>query len=353
VRSTGAATVFTLALALAPAGPLTAQSTSALDWGVAHTTDASSFRSPGSSHAAFRGLLVLRAEVDLEAAIGLPGATVGVDHQTFHGASGSAWLDDVQGVSNIDAHRFSGLGELWLEQRLAAVRLKVGRVDANAEFVVSEHAGGFLNAAMGLTPTVFMAPTYPSPAPSVNAFVTAGGVTVGSGLYDVGYLFGIGEARLGWQRGGRAGRLVAGAWKHGPESDRSATSDFVHEDMGAPAPVDGAYVIVDQTLWADGARSLAAFGLWSGALCDGAEVDRHAAAGVVWHGVRSAGDALGVGFTRARLRGDREAVERVVEAYYTHPLGGWLTAQLDVQYIGGSWHGDGMVASTVRIQAEL
>lgn len=128
-----------------------------------------------------------------------------------------------QGLSSLDAHDFGGPGEFWLEWSAAhRVRVKAGRVDANAEFAASEAAAAFVNPSFGLSPALARLPSYPDPAPSLNLFLASGpGVPeVGAGLYRapgglwtaVGQLTGAvpGVAALRWSAGVASSLGVAG-----------------------------------------------------------------------------------------------------------------------------------------------
>jgi hypothetical protein len=99
-----------------------------------------------------------------------------------------------QGLSSLDAEDFGGPGEAWLEWSHGGgversgrwiARLKAGRVDANAEFANSEAAAPFGNPSFGLSPVLAVLPSYPAPAPSLNAFVRAwpSGPELGAGVY--------------------------------------------------------------------------------------------------------------------------------------------------------------------------
>lgn len=320
-----------------------------------HAADASSMaaRSPAGGATALRGLLALAAEVDLEAAAGIPGASLLVEHQTLWGEDGSALLGALQGFSSIDAEPFRGFAAARVEQSLLQDRLRwqAGRMDVNAEFAASENAGGFVNPAMGLTPTMSTAPTYPAPALAATLVVEpwrAWGA--GVGLYRAAgagqdpeetSAFLVAESRVGW---GDGGRLAVGGWRHaapGPAGDAGA---------GSPG---GWYAILDQVLWSSPRGAVvAAFTQVAGASVPGTPSTRHLSGGVVARGiVGTPGHELGLGATWLRP-GDHEAPagERIVEAYLLVPAGPWSAIQVDVQHLGGSlWTGSEAWVSTVRL----
>jgi hypothetical protein len=83
-------------------------------------------------------------------------------YSLFRGTNGSDIVGDVQGFSNIDAPRFSQWQEVLLQWQNETTLVRVGQLDANANFMSLDHASLFLNASFGLTPTAFVIPTYPN-----------------------------------------------------------------------------------------------------------------------------------------------------------------------------------------------
>jgi len=82
-------------------------------------------------------------------------------YSIFRGKNGSDVAQDVLGFSNIDAEHFSAWQEVNINWQNETTLILVGQLDANANFVSLEHAGQFINASFGLTPTAFPLPTYP------------------------------------------------------------------------------------------------------------------------------------------------------------------------------------------------
>src|ERR1700759_1868267 len=65
------------------------------------------------------------------------------------------------------------------------LRIKVGKVDAPTEFAAPAGGAGVLNSSFGYSPTLFLLPTYPDPAMSVNAFYyPAPWLSFSAGVYD-------------------------------------------------------------------------------------------------------------------------------------------------------------------------
>ncbi|RKY21107.1 MAG: hypothetical protein DRQ55_05500 [Planctomycetota bacterium] len=131
--------------------------------------------------------LDLSIRADLDRAADMPGATAYVSWYATGGGPLSARSGDLQVASNIEGPRRSILAELWFEQRLAddALRLKLGKLDANSEFATTQHGGEFLNSSFGFSPTVFALPSYPDPAyAALAAWRAVQGLQLKAGLFD-------------------------------------------------------------------------------------------------------------------------------------------------------------------------
>ncbi|NOT44020.1 MAG: hypothetical protein HOP14_05380 [Acidobacteria bacterium] len=308
-----------------------------------------------------RGLMDSSATVDLERLAGVPGATAFVQHQWKGGGDGSSALGIYQSFSNIDADDFQRVYEVWYEQRLSAdrVRIKVGQVDANSEFAAVDGAGDFINASMGFSPTVFLLPTYPYPAPSVNVFVSpTAHLSVGAGVYGSQSAaarwrqpFVIAQATGSWSLSeGRDGYLRLGTWQQ----------DQVVED-GPARPSAGHYVVAEQALWrlADGASHLRVFGQLgvTGAVTEGA--DRHLGGGLLWSGLGRfrPGDAVGFGATLARMGEAAEhpgVSELAMGPFVRMALAEWFVLTPDVQLVrhaGGDPDAGTRAVATLRLSA--
>jgi porin len=75
--------------------------------------------------------------------------------EAIHGHSlTDNYTGDLQVASNIDGGRHAYLRELWFRQRLGSVTLTAGLQDLNAEFLVTEGGGEFLNSSLGIPPVV-------------------------------------------------------------------------------------------------------------------------------------------------------------------------------------------------------
>ena len=186
----------------------------------------------------FRHLFIVDLTLDTEALLGLEGGTIFLEFYNHNGEDGSEDAGDFQAYSNINADGRSEIAEFWYEQILmdGKVRIKFCKVEANAEFAYVDNGREFINSSMGFSPAVFVLPTYPELAMSLNVFVypqdniylsfglfgsLQEGVLTGSRgpktFFDrPGDLFVIGEAGVTWGTGNGVlpGRLGYGAWGH-------------------------------------------------------------------------------------------------------------------------------------------
>ena len=143
----------------------------------------------------YAGLTDVIFTIDTEGAGWWKGGFFFIDLQNSRGGDISEVVGDIQGISNIVAPPGTRFSEYFIDQNFAdgRYRLKIGKQDANADFVVSEGGGEFINSSFGIIPTVPL-PTYPAPAlgvmggwsPSKVIHVKAGywdgSPTLGSGI---------------------------------------------------------------------------------------------------------------------------------------------------------------------------
>lgn len=332
----------------------------------------------------FRHLFTADLTLDMDTIAGIEGGTVFMQFLSVNAErGGSSDAGDIQVYSNIENDRsLSVLYELWYEQLWLSdrLRVKVGKVDANTEFNFVVAAGDFTNSSAGFSPTIFVFPSYPDPAMSVNVFLDiydAQGrtVTLGYGFYDGAAgvdgvptgsrgpstffesehsddHFHIGEAALAWGGWGgwHDGRLAVGGWWHTGEFET-----FAGEAAGGTG---GAYLVVEQRIYApqggDDPAGLYLFGQYGWADETVSEVGQHVAGGVVARGLCAArpGDSAGLYVSHADLSDEPGAGfdgnETVLEAYYRVGLTEDSYIQPLVQWVvnpsGGGQVDDAVVA---------
>lgn len=355
---------------------------SGIQWHAALTVDASKNISGGAGHAGtLRHLFDFNLEFDLDPILGIQGGTFFMDFQTQEGQDGSEETGDLQAYSNIDAEDFTALYEVWYQQELldGLMRVKAGKIDANADFAYVEHGGEFIHSSPGFSPTLFVLPTYPDPAFGALVFFGEGeGFYAGAGLFDGALqegvstgtrgpatlfgspadLFMIGEAGWVWGGGGAVlpGRVGLGLWHH--------TGRFARFDGGVESHTTGGFLVLDQLVYKendadDDDQGVGVFGQFGWADDDVAEIAYHAGAGAQWAGAipQRDADVFGLmlswaGLTDAPGAGFREDAELAVELFYKMQVGSHLSVKPDVQYIvnpGGGGLDDAWVM-TLRIE---
>jgi len=141
----------------------------------------------------FRHLLTLDVTADLDPILGREAGTMFMQMLTVNAEKGgSADTGDLQAYTNIENDRsLTVLYEWWIERAVwdDRLRLKFGKVDANTEFASIESAGEFAHSSAGYSPTLFVFPSYPDSAMSVNLFFDlveseSHEITLKYGLYD-------------------------------------------------------------------------------------------------------------------------------------------------------------------------
>ncbi|MBI5684639.1 MAG: carbohydrate porin [Verrucomicrobia bacterium] len=138
--------------------------------------------------ALYQGLLKTLLDLDVEKMGGWKGGSVRASGLWIHGTepnnradiagmTGTAYLE-VSGISAFDTHR---LYELWFEQKLLDDKLsvRVGQLALDEEFVASDYASLFLNAASGWP--LFLSATVPSGGPGYPVTGTGARVRVEPG----------------------------------------------------------------------------------------------------------------------------------------------------------------------------
>jgi porin len=321
------------------------------------------FGSPGddfeaSEDSRYHGLTDIVFSIDTAGAGWWKGGTFVVDLQNARGGDISDVVGDVQGVSNIVAPPGTRFAEYYLDQLFGngRFRVKVGKQDANADFVVSHGGGEFINSSFGLIPTVPL-PTFPAPALGVMAgWSPSDAVHIKAGYWDGAPIIGSGvsPAIFDGSNGtvGAAGieitpfgdRIIEGTyrvgiWRHS-EVEVAPPVAKAAIDPTLTGPAEGVYFTVDQGIWESGDRRLSVFlqGGWGEA--DRSAVGRYFGGGLTFRSPFSTRSAhlLGIGVAHAEIGelGRTEGLagsETVVELFYKVPVLGWMTLNPDLQWV--------------------
>jgi porin len=338
----------------------------------------------------YDGVLELYLKADMHKLGFWKGLCFHADGYQIHGQSITADnIGSLMPVSNLEATPATRLFELWLEQHMFGDKLavKFGQLAADAEFVISEGGGFFLNGTWGW-PSITAAdlpsggPAYPLATPGVRVAVTPNdnfqllvGVYNGDPappcgsddpqvcnnngldfeLDDPPLLMVEGAYKYNQDR--LAGTVKIGGWNHfGSFKDqRFDIGGNLIAVTGLPGkPIDndyGFYGIIDQLIWrvpgSEDPKGVALFGRVIGAPSDQNLIDFYADGGVTFSGVipRRPDDsfAVGVAYTGIsdRVRGfDIDSglpvarnYEALLEICYTMQLAHGWSLQPDFQYI--------------------
>ena len=222
----------------------------------------------------YTGLLDFGLNLDLEKAIGWPGAKLRTKWLWLSGRDASADLvGNFLTISSIAGFNTFRNYELWFEQSLLdnKISLRLGQLAAETEFIISTYAFLFLNSTFGWP--AFMSldlpgggPAYPmgtlgarlalNPAPwfRFQTAVFQGNVYPQNvnlhgfrwRLNSANGFFFLLEAQLGWFQDpkdqGLAGQFKAGGWFHTARFDRLDAGGSVRGNYGI-------YLILDQMLY--------------------------------------------------------------------------------------------------------
>ncbi len=309
----------------------------------------------------YRGNVELIIETDLSALGFWPGVVFHVRGEHGHGTGITDALPGAyQPASNIEAHDFTQVSEYWLGQAFydGHAVLKLGKQDANNEFVAVEFASLLINGSFGAT-SVIPLPTFPHyglglsgvfhPMPSLKL---AGGIYDGGGRgttsgFDTAFdghggSFAIFELGVepSFSTGAQRDNYRIGYWSH--SANLAATDTFsgrTHESNY------GVYAVVDKLLWLSGdaraddeltpTRALGAFLELAWAPAGRNEISRYLGTGLhlsaLW--LSRPDDRASIGVAYARISGNTGGgSETVIELTYSFALTPTLAVQPDLQY---------------------
>lgn len=248
--------------------------------------------------------------------------TIAGNLKAFRGDNGEALTENTQGISNIDAERFSKIYELYMQYQWSDnTRLKCGQVDANLEFAMIPIAGGFISPPLGITPTAIALPTYYDPAMSCSAFYepqqgfqAMAGVFAGRDHLDFAEQFYVVEGRFVQENY----QFVLGHWQHNGDWLLNETNEFV--------AIGGWYASYQQQI---NERLTVFLGLSS--LTDAVDViEEHRLIGMVY---ALPWQQQQLGLMASQVTQPQANDELLIEAYWQWPLTSFLVVQPVLQYI--------------------
>jgi porin len=347
----------------------------------------------------YDGVLDLYISGDLHKMGFWKGLCFHTDGFRIHGQSITAEnIGSLMPVSSYEATPATRLFELWLEQHMFDDHMSVrfGQLAADAEFIISNGGGYFLNASWGW-PSIAASdlpgggPAYPLATPGVRVALNptdqlgllvavfngdpAGPNCTGDpqvcnndGLdfrLDSPPLLML-EGAYKYQKEGLAGTIKLGGWNHfgtfaGQRFDSGGLPIAVIGNPGRPLDNDwGFYGIIDQLIWrlpgSEDIKGVGLFGRVIGAPSDQNLVDFYADGGITFTGMipRRPDDSLAVGFAYTGISNAVHGFdldsglpvarthEALLEICYTIQLKSRWTLQPDFQYI---WQPGGNVPS--------
>ena len=312
----------------------------------------------------------VNVSLDMNELLHLPGGKFYADLEAHSFQNPTNLLvGDFQVFDKNTADPFLQMFEFWYQQEFFhnTLRLKIGKVDANAEFSLIDNGLDFMTSSAHVTPTLFVFPTFPDPKPSINLFFTPGKLFYASvAAYaanssdhfldfsgkpasiqpSINGTLWIGESGLTWDHLSAKsddGNLRLGIWKHTGKFNRTDDNSPVNE-------AGGIYAVINQTLWKpisekESNRGLRMFLEYAQASKGIAPVYQHFGGGLLWTGIAAGrkDDEIGICTQYGRISpqpGLLWKYEQAFESFYKFFVASWVNLQPDVQYIvhpGGSY----------------
>jgi carbohydrate-selective porin OprB len=272
-----------------------------------------------------------------------PGLTGTRIFTSFHGNGSYAadFAGAYQSVAGISCPPGIHFAEVWIERPLTkSATLRLGKIDANADFASVEGAKDFLNAAFSYDPTFYTLPNYSATNWGGELLVHGehrhANVAVFSPSDGTGPLL-MEEVGAEWSPGGWKGRIALGAW----QSTGSIPSFSGLNEKGSR----GVYFVGEQTLWRQQRsnekqeQSFTAFVQLGSAPAAFSTFTRHLGAGLIWNRplARRDRDSAGLAVSRGRFTSDPTAAfdyryETVFETYYRFQMSNRVSVSPDFQY---------------------
>lgn len=308
-----------------------------------------------------------------------------LNFQNENGQFGSADVGDLQGADNIDADGRTQIAELWFSQALFddQLTLKIGKIDANADFNVAAFSSDFIHSSAGMSPTILGMPSYPDAAMGAQFLFDTDRYYFGAGIFDGALQEGISTGDKGpatflgnpsdlflvveggpkWalNSGALPGQLGAGIWHH--------TGTFDRFDGGTEKGTSGFYLQASQMLKCesdakdDNCQGIGLFVRYGWADGNISQTEHHLGCGVAWAGAIPSRDhdSMGLGINTAFLSQEDGAGvdsrnETAVELFYKIQVLPWMQVQPDLQYIvdpGGISDSQDALLATLRIVVNL
>lgn len=338
----------------------------------------------------YDGVLELYINADMKKLGFWKGLCFHANGYQIHGNSiTAANIGSLMPVSNLEATDATRLFEMWFEQTMfnEKIAVRFGQLAADAEFVISEGGGYFLNGTWGW-PSITAAdlpsggPAYPLATPGVRVAINPNDkfglmVAVYNGdpapecanedpqrCNDHGLDFELddppllmAEGAYKYNQAGLAGTVKIGGWHHFGEFehqrfDSGGALIAVTGNSGRPLDHNwGLYGIIDQLIWrvpgSAEAKGVAIFARFIGAPEDRNLIDFYADGGFTFTGMIPGrpDDAFAIGFAYTNISDDVSAFdvdfgepiarnyEALIEVCYTYQINPGWSVQPNFQYI--------------------
>ena len=348
----------------------------------------------------YEGRFEVSTDLDFEKLIGWEGASGHINAYQIHGRGLSReFLGNLMPASNIEAAPSTRLFDAWVQQNFAAGRasLRLGQLAADDEFLLSDTAGTFMNAAFGWTPFVANnlpsgGPAYPLATPGTRlAVMPAEEVTWLTGVFSgnpagrpgdedpqihnasgttfsfEGGVLVMSEIQYALNQGkdaaGLPGTYKIGGFYHSGGFDDLRT-DTLGLSLADPASSGmprrhrgdyGVYAVADQMVWREPGSDSAGLNLFTrigGAPADRNLISFYVDGGAAYKGLIAGrgDDVTAVAVAYAKLSGEARGFdsdvnafngttgplrdsETVVELTYDARICGWWRIQPDVQFV--------------------
>ncbi len=274
----------------------------------------------------FMGMGNIMVGFDTEKARLWRGGSFFVNGASIHGKSLTEnYLGDMQVASNIDAGEHAYLHELWFRQRLGNLALTLGLQDLNAEFMVSEGAGEFVNSSFGVPPVIatgIPVPIFPLTGLGASVRWDIGDKwAVQGALFDGDQTpFDRNPHNIRWSFAKDDGLLTMGEVHYGGRFKLGAYYHSADENYGF-------YALADQPV----SERLSLFGQL--AVAPKSKNENNYSVGLGANYFISERHALGLAATHAGLHAADHKHETAVELYYKYTLNDYIALQPDFQYI--------------------
>ncbi|MGH2643553.1 MAG: carbohydrate porin [Chitinophagaceae bacterium] len=300
--------------------------------------------------------------MDLQKLLGLKNALFYADLEYHAGGNPTQKLTgDLQVFDKHNGAPFLQMLELWYQQKFFKnrLRIKIGKIDANAEFSVIDNGVEFINSSTQVTPTLFVFPTFPDPMPAVAIFFSPNKlVYTNFAVFNAnrsdrfldfygdpasvqptlnGNLF-ISESGLTWDHlpvSAYDGNLKVGFWGH--------NGTFTKFNGSPLHGAGGIYLIFNQTVWEpphneNNNRGIRIFLEYARTDARISPVYQHYGGGIAWTGPigNHPDDEYGLSIQNANISPEAllpEKYELNIETFYKFNISSRLSIKPDIQYI--------------------